>query len=380
MNHQIYLIYLENFLKFENYSINYIRKPSSKISDVKITTRCNTTFVHIFHYVLFFSNQNKFEETHCDSISTFIDECYFEIKDFDDKNDIGTYKLVSINHRYNISDSIDVNITAPRQPELTYTSLEEHRQDDKEVVQDDSFIMKFSFDHLIYDVNSLIYLVPNENCLFKNFSNQTESMFSYFLVFLNVTQACSGEFNFTIQSVSLTSNEIQDEETHSLPVDVKQWVRPVFINENLTSYSNVTITKKTNIEQTYDVKTYASNHIDLSCEIISKPRPNIIWTKDNETINTKTKDERYSFHNGSSILRIQHSKREDSGIYMCVVTNRYKTISRTFNIDANINEKIIKLAIIVISFCSSILFILLLVIAAYAVYQKIKNNILIVTV
>ena len=260
--------------------------------------------------------------------------------------------------------------------ELTYTSLEDQRQDDKEVVQGDSFIMKFSFVHHIYDVNSLNYSIPDEICSFKNYSNQTESMFSYFLIFLNVTQACRGEFNFTVQGVSLL-NEIQDK-THSLTIDVLQSVRPVFIHENLTSNSNITITKRTNT--TYDVKTYGSYSIRLNCEITSKPRSNIIWTKDNQTIDNQTKDERHSFLNNNSILLIQHSKREDSGKYMCVVKNRDKTISRTFNIEANVNEKITKSAMIIIFICSIILFILLLSIAAYAVNQKIKNNILMVTV
>uniref|UniRef100_A0A8C1IMU1 receptor protein-tyrosine kinase n=1 Tax=Cyprinus carpio TaxID=7962 RepID=A0A8C1IMU1_CYPCA len=62
-----------------------------------------------------------------------------------------------------------------------------------------------------------------------------------------------------------------------------------------------------------------SDSTTLVCEVSGTPTPNVVWTKDNQTV---TEGSGVILKQSNRVLTIQRVKKEDSGLYMCTACNQ----------------------------------------------------------
>ena len=71
----------------------------------------------------------------------------------------------------------------------------------------------------------------------------------------------------------------------------------------------------------------------LDCIVFGTPSLTIMWIKDGRTLSSNARIFISRNENGVARLRINRSTVDDSGEYMCVVTNGYITEARILTVD-----------------------------------------------
>ena len=261
---------------------------------------------------------------------------------------------------------------------VKYTNPE--RINDLEVVEGDNFNIKYDFVHQLFDKNTLKYSKPNIHCAYDVSENQTEYTFSHILTFKNVTQMCSNNFNFEINSKKHQYlNETM--RRNSVNITVLKPKEPDFIQAfNLTT-NNVTIISFNEISKNnYQIFSDGDQTLTLDCRSDGKPKPTVTWHRNGSVFDTLDILEFTELDNRQR-LRILRSHSSDSGLYECIVKNRVGSIKRSFNIEVRSTviisktlSKKQKAFIGVVSVVASILFILLIIAIGYVIYQKRLND------
>ena len=72
--------------------------------------------------------------------------------------------------------------------------------------------------------------------------------------------------------------------------------------------------------------------VRLRCRADGNPRPNVRWVKDGRVTLESTEDE-HDNHKRKWTLKLHKLEEEDSGIYVCYVTNRLGTINFTYTLE-----------------------------------------------
>ena len=80
----------------------------------------------------------------------------------------------------------------------------------------------------------------------------------------------------------------------------------------------------------------AGNSIRLKCKATGKPKPQIIWFKDNDLIvgdQMADFDEEEHISESRWTLRLRDLRKDDSGKYTCKVFNRAGSINYTYTLE-----------------------------------------------
>ena len=72
--------------------------------------------------------------------------------------------------------------------------------------------------------------------------------------------------------------------------------------------------------------------VRLRCRADGNPRPHVRWVKDGEVTLESTEDEHDS-HKRKWTLKLRNLQEEDSGNYVCFVSNRLGTINFTYSLE-----------------------------------------------
>jgi hypothetical protein len=254
------------------------------------------------------------------------------------------------------------------------------RINDTEVVEGDEFIIKYDFVHQIFDKNTLKYSKPNIHCVYTVSENQTEYTFSHTLTFKNVTQMCTHNFNFEINSRKHPYlNETM--RRNSVNITVFKPQAPDFTQPFNLSTNNITVISLSEISKNnYQIFSDGDQTITLDCRSDGKPKPTVTWLKNGSVFDNSDILE-FTFLDNKQRLRILRSHSSDSGLYECIVKNRVDSNKRSFNIVVRSTVIISKTLsakqkafIGAISVAASILFILLIIAIGYVIYQKRLND------
>jgi hypothetical protein len=210
--------------------------------------------------------------------------------------------------------------------------------------------------------------------------NQTEYTFSHTLTFKNVTQMCTHNFNFEINSRKHPYlNETM--RRNSVNITVFKPQAPDFTQPFNLSTNNITVISLSEISKNnYQIFSDGDQTITLDCRSDGKPKPTVTWLKNGSVFDNSDILE-FTFLDNKQRLRILRSHSSDSGLYECIVKNRVDSNKRSFNIVVRSTVIISKTLsakqkafIGAISVAASILFILLIIAIGYVIYQKRLND------
>ena len=276
------------------------------------------------------------------------------------------------------------------------------RTNDNQVVEGDDFSLQFLFNNIIFNpkLYTLTTKPSSETCgidtIKKNFtSNEVDvydktNTFEYThlieMRFKNVKSECKFDYKLRL---TLSSYPNFDPKTKPVintainyTLNVTKPLKPFFLDTKTNKtviVSNVTIDNSTEFESvviTYsDIKVDADKTVVLNCLTSGRPKPIVVWLKDNKELN-KT-DEKYTIDDGS--LKIFRTHPIDSGKYECNSSNRYGYLTRSFNVQVDSITQTIKIkeltrrqivVITLISFAVFVLLVLLICTMTYVFYQK----------
>uniref|UniRef100_A0A8C1C622 receptor protein-tyrosine kinase n=1 Tax=Cyprinus carpio carpio TaxID=630221 RepID=A0A8C1C622_CYPCA len=82
---------------------------------------------------------------------------------------------------------------------------------------------------------------------------------------------------------------------------------------------NVGTSERTCLLHNLRLRVNVSDSTTLVCEVSGTPTPNVVWTKDNQTV---TEGSGVILKQSNRVLTIQRVKKEDSGLYMCTACNQ----------------------------------------------------------
>jgi hypothetical protein len=237
------------------------------------------------------------------------------------------------------------------------------RNRDNQVVEGDDINLQFAFNNVLFSKTDYKLTANPNSCQLNSEQLKLNEDTTFFknthllqLKFKNITTACN--FNYTLNLKVNSHPHFADtpfikptNPTLFYNLTIQKPIKPYFIDKqtnltievvNATQNSNETI-----LVTTADINVESDKTIELNCQAFGKPRPTIVWYKDNKLLNLT--DEKYKLSEGS--LKLFRTHAVDSGLYQCQVSNRYGRIERSFNIQVespNI-KKVQKQRIIIIS-------------------------------
>jgi hypothetical protein len=229
-------------------------------------------------------------------------------------------------------------------------NLLSERTKDSEIVEGDNFRLQFAFNNVLYNRSDYALTAPpsTAKCGLNTpqlaISESNEQRYNYTQIvslrFSNVSRDCN--YNYTLRlKVNNHPHFRPTEPPYTMPtnplmlysVNVLAPIKPYFLNNNPNHtivISNVTTNETDSIVMTTtDIKVESDKTIELNCQSNGRPKPNVIWFKDSQLLNLT--DEKFKLNEGS--LKIFRTHPVDSGLYECHVTNRYGTLTRSFNVE-----------------------------------------------
>jgi hypothetical protein len=236
------------------------------------------------------------------------------------------------------------------------------RNRDSQVVEGDDINLQFAFNNVLFNKNDFKLQTNPDSCQLNSEQLKLNVNSTHFknthllqLRFKNITTACN--YNYTL-NLKVNSHPHFADTPFIKPtnpslfynLNAQRPIKPYFIDKqtnltievfNATQNSNETI-----FVTTADINVESDRTIELNCQAFGKPRPTIVWYKDNRLLNLT--DEKYKLGDGS--LKLFRTHAVDSGLYQCQVSNRYGRIERSFNVQVESTsvKKVQKQRIIII--------------------------------
>ena len=239
-------------------------------------------------------------------------------------------------------------------------ALSEFKNKTFSVIENDSFIIRLDFFGQLFDHKTIFLKSPTKECSNKELQiNETESMYSYYLSFKNVSLECTGEYKISFETKSEYKYLYQKVENQTFNLMVIKEQAPVFI-QNLTFQSfNLNNNSYKILINNYGMK--YDNNLLLDCSSTGQPLPITSWFKNQIKIP--------NFEN--AIWNLRNYELKDAANFKCVVQNRKGEIERNFYVEPN-NET--KLLYILIFVSTGILIIFLISTSIYVICQRKKNR------
>lgn len=245
---------------------------------------------------------------------------------------------------------------------------------DNDTVEGDSMSIRFTYNYQLYD--KLNYSLPSDECQYKieeeiNSKNYSKSLK---FIFPSVSLACAKNYTYTIfpRNHPYLNKTVRN---WSYLLNVLKAEEPGFIMDfNLPNGTLTPVDGSSRI----DYFSESDETISFNCLSNGRPRPEIKWFKDNILIDLN--DIKYEV-GSKGILTVLRVHSSDSGLYKCIVSNRFNTIERYFNLSVKKNEIITNklsknqiMGIIAIVITSVILFALLIAAIVYVCIQHQKHK------
>jgi hypothetical protein len=326
-----------------------------------------------------------------------LNDCFFESSELmnllNDQQSISNYSLIhndkehwNLNFNLHINQSYIVACMVANSFDKTFTSrivlpssisngeiielkMNNYRltHDHIDVVEGDSFILKFRFLRQIFDQGSVKHHVISysQNCIYEIIRNQTELVYLYSLSFKNITKACNSEYHFEVngKNYSKLNNEIR-----SIKINVATAVAPVFKQINCSRHNSMTC-KKDDAENVFKIELNNHETLKLDCRSTANPKAEVKWFFNDLEINIE--DDRYFKSDDKQKLKIYSPLESDSGTYRCLIQNKVGSIERNFKVI--INSKYQNF-IIILSALSVVLSSALIIVCIISFLQKRKMD------